>query len=397
MSDQTKPLTPEEIAQLRSDTPGCANVVHFNHAGASLMPAPVVNATMNHLRLETEVGGYEAADIAAERSDAVYASVAMLVGAQTCEIALVENATRAWDMAFYSIPFEAGDVILTSVAEYASNVIAFLQMKDRGVTVEIVPNDERGQMSVSALENRLDSNVKLVAISHMPTNSGLVQPAAEIGRLAKANGSLYLVDACQTAGQVPLDVRAIGCDFLSATSRKYLRGPRGAGFLYVRGELATTLTPPFLDLQAAKWVAADEYEMVPSAKRFENWERNVAGLLGMGVAIDYALTIGLDRIWATVQQQATGLRERLSQIPGVQVRDTGAVQGGIVTFEVQGLEPDDVQAHLKQRSINVRTSSVFSTRYDMEDRGLTKVVRSSVHYITTDDELDILAEAVEDL
>jgi selenocysteine lyase/cysteine desulfurase len=394
MPEHNMPLTPEEIAQLRSDTPGCANVAHFNHAGASLMPVPVVDAVISHLLLEAECGGYEAADAAEERSHAVYSSTAALIGAKPSEIALIENATRAWDMAFYSIPFEPGDRILTSVAEYASNVIAFLQTKERGVTVDVVPNDESGQMSVSALAERLDGRVKLVAVSHMPTNSGLVQPAAEIGRLVKANGSLYLLDACQTAGQLPLDVREIGCDFLSATSRKYLRGPRGAGFLYVRDKLAATLTPPFLDLQAAKWVAADEYEIVPDAGRFENWERSVAGFLGMGAAIDYATAIGLDRIWATVQQQAAGLRERLGRIPGVLVRDIGAVQGGIVAFEVAGIDPDDVQARLRQRSINVRTSSVFSTRYDMEDRGLTKVVRSSVHYITTDDEIARLAEAI---
>jgi selenocysteine lyase/cysteine desulfurase len=394
MPERNMPLTPEEIEHLRSDTPGCANVAHFNHAGASLMPVPVVDAVISHLLLEAECGGYEAADAAEARSEAVYTSTAALIGAKPGEIALIENATRAWDMAFYSIPFEPGDRILTSVAEYASNVIAFLQMRERGVTVDVVPNDESGQMSVSALAERLDGSVKLVAVSHMPTNGGLVQPAAEIGRLAKANGSLYLLDACQTIGQLPLDVRHIDCDFLSATSRKYLRGPRGAGFLYVRDELAQTLTPPFLDLHAARWVGAGEHELVADAKRFENWERNVAGLLGMGAAIDYGMAIGLDRIWATIQQRAASLRERLGRIPGVQVRDTGQVQGGIVTFDVSGVGPDEIQARLKDRSINVRTSSVFSTRYDMEQRGLEKVVRASVHYITSNDEITRFAEAI---
>ena len=299
-------------------------------------------------------------------------------------------------MGFYSIPFQSGDRILTSVSEYASNVIAFLQMRDRGVVVDVVPNDDTGQMSLSALSDALDSRVKLVAVSHMPTNSGLVQPAEAIGRLARENGSFFLLDACQTVAQLPVDVEAIGCDFLSATSRKYLRGPRGAGFLYVRSELTNTLTPPFLDLHAAKWTSAGEYVLASDATRFENWERNVAGLLGMGTAIDYAMDIGIDRIWSTIEGQAKALRARLQAIPGVHIRDIGQVQGGIVSFDMDGVPADSIVSRLRQRSINTVSSSVFSTRYCMEDRGLEKVVRASVHCITSDQKLDIFAEAIED-
>ena len=386
-----------EVVRLRADTPGCAEVAHFNHAGDSLSPRPVLEATIGHLEREARIGGYEAEDEARDRLDALYASIGRLINAAPHEIAVVENATRAWDMAVYGIPFAPGDRILTSVAEYGSNVIAFLQIAARGVSVETVPNDEHGQLSVRALADMLDDRVKLIAVSHMPTNGGLVQPVADIGRLAREAGALYVVDACQTVGQMPIDVRAIGCDILSATSRKYLRGPRGIGFLYVRGDLIERLSPPFLDIHAATLVAADRYEVRPDARRFENWESNVAGKIGLGVAVDYALDLGLDAIWARVHAQAEHLRGRLAAIPGVTVHDLGAIKGAITTFTVDGVPPATVRDALRKRAINVSVSDITNTRLDMENRGLTEMVRASVHYLTTDEECSLLADALTEL
>jgi selenocysteine lyase/cysteine desulfurase len=388
----------EEVARFRNETPGCAQVVHFNHSGSSLMPQSVVDAVIDHTNLEAEIGGYEAEDAVNARFLGVYESVARLLNASAAEIALVENATRAWDMAFYAIPFAPGDRILTSVSEYASNVIAFLQIGKRGVTVEVVPNDEHGQISLEALAAMLDSTVKLVSMTHMPTNGGLLQPAAAVGKLARENGSFFLLDACQTAGQLPLDVQELECDFLSATSRKFLRGPRGVGFLYVREDVIDLLEPPMLDLHAAEWTSADGYRLRPDAKRFENWEKNYANHLGMGVAVDYALDIGLDRIWAQVERNAVLLREKLSAVSGVTVRDLGHVKGGIVTFEIEGHDPDAISRTLRERwKINTSGSGISSTRFDMESRGIERMVRSSTHYFTTDDEIDLLATAVEQI
>ncbi len=383
-----------EVVRLRAETPGCAHVAHFNHAGNSLSPRPVLDATIGHLEREAQIGGYEAEDEAHDRLEALYVSIGRLINAAPSEIAVVENATRAWDMAVYGIPFAPGDRILTSVAEYGSNLIAFLQIATRGVSVEIVPNDEQGQLSVPALAEMLDDRVKLVAVSHMPTNGGLVQPVAEIGRLAREAGSLFVLDACQTVGQLPIDVEAIGCDILSATSRKYLRGPRGVGFLYVRRDLIDRLTPPFLDIHAATLVTADRYEVRPDARRFENWESNVAGKLGLGVAVDYALDLGLEAIWAQVQAQADHLRRQLSVIPGVTVHDLGAVKGAITTFTVAGVPAAAVRDALRSQAINVSVSDITNTRVDMEARGLTELVRTSVHYLTTDEEIDQLFAAV---
>jgi selenocysteine lyase/cysteine desulfurase len=298
-------------------------------------------------------------------------------------------------MAFYALPLAPGDRILTARAEYASNVVAFLQVaKKTGAIVDVIPSDEWGQVSVNALAEMIDDRVKLIAITHVPTNSGLVNPAAAIGKIAQEAGVTYLLDACQSVGQMPVRVDEIGCDILSTTGRKYLRGPRGTGLLYVRRELCQQLEPPFLDLHAATWVAPELYEIIPGARRFENWVCNVAGKVGLGVAIDFGMGWGLDAIWCRVRMLATHLRDSLRAISGVSVQDIGEEQCGIVTFTVAGRDAQSLQAMLAEQAINVTISTVTSTRFDMEARGLTEVVRASVHYFNDENEIERFCDVV---
>jgi selenocysteine lyase/cysteine desulfurase len=386
-----------DVARARRETPGCREVVHFNNAGASLMPEPVLDAVVGYLEREARVGGYELAALEKGAVERVYDAAASMLGCRREEIAVVENATRAWDMAFYSIPFSPGDRILTAQAEYASNYIAFLQVARRtGAIVEPVPDDEHGQISPDALREMLDERVRLIAITHVPTNGGLVNPAAEVGRVAREAGCLYLLDACQSAGQMPLDVREIGCDMLSATGRKYLRGPRGTGLLYVRREVIEALEPPFLDLHAAEWTARDAFEIRPDARRFENWETNYAGKVGLGVALDYALEWGLEEIRTRVYALADDLRSRLSELPGVEVRDRGIERCGIVTFTVEGREPGEAKRLLSEHGVNVSVSEPASTLLDMQARSLTDgLVRASVHYYNTEEEIERFCNLLE--
>ena len=375
--------------RIRQETPGCENVVHFNNAGAALMPQPVLEAMVGHLQLEAQIGGYEAAAVQAQAVERVYDAAAALLGCQRGEVAIIENATRAWDMAFYAIPLEEGDRILTAASEYASNYIALLQVaRKTGVTIEVIPNDEFGQISIEALRQAIDERVKLIAITHVPTNGGLVNPAAEVGKVAKEAGILYLLDACQSVGQMPIDVNEIGCDMLSATGRKYLRGPRGTGLLYVRQSILEQLEPPLLDMHAAEWVSKDEYKIRPDARRFENWETNYAGKIGLGVAIDYARQWGLEAIEKRICKLAESLRRKLNSLDRVIVRDLGVQKCGIVSFTVDGKEPMEIKQLLAQQKINVSASSQQGTRIDMEARGFTSLVRASVHYYNSEEEVE---------
>ncbi|RYP81848.1 aminotransferase class V-fold PLP-dependent enzyme [Nocardioides guangzhouensis] len=384
-----------DVEALRADTPGCADRVHLNNAGAALMSRQTLEAVTSHLELEAEIGGYEAAAEATDKIEHTYDALSRLVGAERDEIAVVENATRAWDMAFYSLPFQEGDRILTARAEYASNAIAFLQTARRyGVSVETVPDDESGQLSVSALRDMIDERVKLIAVTHVPTQGGLVNPAVDIGRVARDFGITYLLDACQSVGQIPIDVAEIGCDLLTATGRKYLRGPRGTGFLYCARPMFERIEPPFLDLHAATWTSPHSYQVRADARRFENWETYYAGKIGLGVAASAAVDLGLDAIEVRVTDLAESLRQRLRTRPGVLVHDQGQRRCGIVTFTVDGHDPRRVADLLHAQKINVSVSIADYARWDLQPRGLDAVVRASVHYYNTDDELDRMCDAL---
>jgi selenocysteine lyase/cysteine desulfurase len=385
-----------DVERARRDTPGVARVAHLNNAGSALPPSAVTDAVIAHLRLEAETGGYEAADAARERIESVYGSVARLIGARPDEIAVVENATRAWDMAFYSLAFQPGDRILTARAEYASNVIAYLQVAARtGAVVEVVDDDAHGQLSVEDLRRRVSQGgVKLIAMTHVPTQGGLVNPAEEVGSVAREAGVPFLLDACQSVGQLPVDVERIGCDMLSATGRKFLRAPRGTGFLYVRRSVLPRLEPPFLDLHAATWTGPRTYEIRGDARRFETWETNYAAKIGLGVAAEYALSWGLEAISERVCGLAESLRSRLSAADGVAVHDQGARRCGIVTFTVAGVPAAEVRRELASAGVNTSVSGATSAQFDLPARGLSEVVRASVHYYNTEGELDRLMGAL---
>ena len=384
------------VARLRAETPGCAQVLHLNAAGSSLPSRRTLDATLDHLRLEAEIGGYEAADRARETLDGFYPSIARLIGAAADEIAYVENATRAWDLAFYSLHFAPGDRILTCVSEYSSNYISYLQVaKKTGAEIVVVPDDRHGQIDLATLERAIDGRAKLISISHVPTQGGLVQPAEAVGKIANDAGVLYILDACQSVGMMPIDVGRIGCDFLSATGRKYMRGPRGTGFLYARRRTTSHIEPVFLDNHAARWTGEAEYTVLDDAKRFENWERYFAGVIGLKAAADQANELGMEAVWARLRELADGLRERLRSIEGVTLTDLGRTKGAIVTFSVQGADHAALKQKLRAKGINVSVSTQFSSRLDLERRGLKDVMRASVHVYNTEEELDRFAAALE--
>jgi len=387
-----------DLEAVRADTPGVAHCVHLNNAGAGLMPRAVIDVVKDHIDLEARIGGYEAKAQENERIEEVYASVARLIGADKSEIALVENATVAWQHAFFSQDLKEGDRILTAEAEYAANYIAYLQMRNRtGCVIDVIPSDASGATDCEALEEMIDDRVKLIAITWIPTNGGLVNPAAEIGRIARRHGIPYLLDACQAVGQMPVDVAALGCDFLSATGRKFLRGPRGTGFLYARAEMLKNTEPYMLDMFGAEWIKPEVYQMRPDARRFETWESALALHLGLGAAADYALDVGLDAIKTRAFPLADSLRRELAALPGISVHDIGADKCAIVTFSHEGVPAEVIAGALREKNINVSVSGPTSTLLDARARSLPDLVRASPHYYNNEDELKTFLEALRNI
>src|SRR5438270_7446235 len=338
MPTRTLSPAPVELDRWRRDTPGCRDRIHLNNAGAGLMPRPVLEALTEHLAREAAIGGYEAADEAEPRVRETYALVAQLVGAAPRNIALVENATVAFSQALSAFDFRPGDRIVTTRADYPSNQLTYLSLARRA-GVQTVRADDLPQGGVDPESVRRlarDPRTRLVALSWVPTNSGLVQDAAAVGAVCAELGVPYVVDACQAVGQMAVDVNALRCDFLAATGRKFLRGPRGIGFLYVSDRmLERGAFPLLLDMRGADWTDPDAFRLADGARRFENWEFAYALIVGLGAAARYALAVGAAGRERACRLAAL-LRPQLADLAGVRVLDRGRAQCAIVTVEVAG-------------------------------------------------------------
>ncbi|MDP9048405.1 MAG: aminotransferase class V-fold PLP-dependent enzyme [Bacteroidota bacterium] len=385
----------QEIAQFREDTPGCSNVIHLNNAGASLMPQPVIQAISEHIVLEGNIGGYEAAGLREDAISGFYTAAAKLLNTKPASIAFTANATDAYTRALSSVPFQKGDIILTSKDDYISNQINFLSLVKRfGIVIKRIENLPGGGVDLNDLDEQLkEYHPKLLSVTHIPTNSGLVQPAEEIGAIVKKYDTIYLLDACQSAGQKELNVEKLHCDFLSVTSRKFLRGPRGAGFLYISDKtLNRGLEPLFIDMRGAEWVEKDIYIPRKDATRFEDWEFAHALLLGTKVSIEYCLNIGIERIWERIQYLAAYTREKLRQINALRLLDEGPELCSIITFTIPGFEAEVIKNELGKKKINVVTSYRNFAVIDFDKKGVKWAIRVSPHYFNTESEIDIFLE-----
>lgn len=362
------------------------------------MPTSVIDAMKAHLAREIENGGYVAQEQQSQSLEVAYETVARLLGAERQEIALAGSAVDAWAKLFYSVRFEPGDNLVTAFNEYCSNYVSFLQRAKRnGVEIRVARADRNGALDLAHLESLIDSRTRLVALAHVPSSSGQVNPVAEIGKITRSHNVPYLLDACQAIGQIPVNVEEIGCDMLTGTSRKFLRGPRGVGFMYVRRSMLADLDPVTLSNQAASWIADNEYEMRKDAGVFEDWERSVSNQLGFGAAVDYLLTLGQDQCFSRTRLLADSLRAGLASVKGVKPTCPDGAVAGIVTFNKTGLKAPEIKALMAGRGINVQVASVVHTRLDLAHRGIDTTVRVSPHYYNTEAEIDLFLNTLESL
>ncbi len=389
-----------DIQQLRSETPGCQQRIHLNNAGASLMPQPVIDAVVDHITLESRIGGYEAAEVRQSQIESAYRDVAALIGTNQRNIAFTENATVSTSQALSSIPLQPDDVILTTRNDYASSQIQFLSLQSRlGVKVVHAAESPQGGVDVDSVADFVQQHrPKIVSVAHVPTNSGLVQDVCSIGKICRQQGVWYLVDACQSVGQMPIDVGEIGCDFLSVSSRKFLRGPRGAGFLYVSDRvLEHRLLPLQVDMRGADWIAMDRYQPADDAKRFENWEFAWALVLGTGQAARYATNVGLENIRDRTLTLVARLRTGLAAINKITLLDRGSERSAIVSMTIDGHDPLELVQRLRDRQINTSAQLRVYAVIDYDDKGVSASLRLSPHYYNTEGEIDTAVGVIGEL
>ena len=387
----TAPPTTDLVRRWRMETPGAERLVHLNNAGAALVPRPVADAVSAHLRLESELGGYEAADLREDAVRGAHDAVGRLLGTKGGNIALLQNSTFAFMQALAAFDFRPGDVLLTSRADYASNQIMYLALYRRlGVEVVRVPDAPEGGIDPAELEREVARRrPALVAVTWVPTNSGLVQPVETLGEVAETAGVPYLVDGCQAVGQIPVNVAKLRCDFFSGTARKFLRGPRGIGFLYVSDRaLQRGDSPLYIDMRGADWVSADDFAPAPDARRFENWEFAYSLVLGLGEAARYALAVGVERGGGRARDLATTLRRKLAEVSGIRVLDRGSDLAALVTVEVAGWDATELSKLLRTRGINTSASLRAYAVIDMDEKRVSSALRLSPHYYNTEEEIE---------
>lgn len=387
-----------DVERVRADVRGIDRITHLNSCGSSIPPDAVVDAQIAYLLAEQAMGGYEAAEAHGDALADFSSATAELLGCGEDEVSFQSGASEAWWRAFTAVPLEPGDRVLAGTSEFQASAFGLLQARGRGVIVEVIPNDPTGTIDLEALRAAIDGRVRLVCLTQISMSNGAVHPAADVGRICRDAGVTFLLDACQVAGQRPLDVDELGCDFLVYTGRKFMRGPRGTGVLYARRSTVDRLGPtPFVDGASARWVDESSWRHVPGAARFELGERNYAGQIGLATATRYALDVGLEAIRDRVTDLAGRLRRSLAGLDGVTVLDEGLDRSAIVTFDVAGSAPDDVAFELGTRGINVGAPGRHNAQWDIGRRGHEAVVRVGVHYFNTDDEVDRLLTAVAEI
>jgi cysteine desulfurase / selenocysteine lyase len=390
--------------QYRKETPGTDTVVHFNSAGSSLSPTPVIRTVIDYLRREAQIGGYEAAAEASEKINNTYSRLADLVGAKQNEIAYVDSATRAWNTIVYSISFSPGDRILISQSEYGSNAVSLAQIASRtGAVIEVIPNELDGTISLTKLKNSLDKNVKLVAITHIPAQRGIINPITEIGQIVRQSNAFYLVDACQSVGHIEIDVNKIGCDALTATGRKWLRGPRGSGFFFLREKWISKIEPIMVDLAVADLAKPElmlkntQLIIRSDIKRFETWERNYAVMLGLGTAVEYALNIGISKIKNIVSELTIMIQKGLSSIDNISIEDPPNNSCGIITISSNKLDISELKNKLLGKNINTSVVHDYDGPLDLPKRNLQTALRISPHYFNSIDDVEQLVNTIQEL
>ncbi len=374
---------------------------YLNHAACGLLPDAALHAMHGYALREQALGAYGAARQVQAEIEQLYQGIAATIHAQPQDIALTQGNSDGWSLVVSAMDWSGGGRILAPRSEWGGNLGILMQLSAQcGVQVEEIPSDADGAVDLEALETLLRTPASLVVLTWMPANSPLVQPAEAVGALCAQAGVPLLVDAAQAVGQWPVDVRQLQCAALTAPGRKWLRGPRGTGFVYVHPDFLPRLRPLTADHFSRPWQTGNTWTYRADARRLEQSEASVALRLGLGAALAAWNALGMERIHGEIQKRADWLRDGLDCLPGIRAHRSGRhASSGIVTLECSRHDAAALHRGLQERGVEAALSPVAFTPWDMQARGLSAVLRLSAGHDTAWGSLqyclDALAEVLE--
>ncbi|MFI8106512.1 aminotransferase class V-fold PLP-dependent enzyme [Streptomyces sp. NPDC086023] len=372
--------------------------VHLNTAGAGLMPAEVVDVMADHLAQEAAEGAYETELRHADTLDkGVYEALASVLDAPVDDVALFDNATRAWSSAVGALRLTGTGRVWITPYEYAGNLILWTELRRRtGLRVEVVPLTPSGDLDLDWMRRNIREDVAVVSVPHVPSGCGIVNPVEEIGRILAPWPCLYLVDACQSVGQLDVSVRRIGCDLLTGAGRKFLCGPRGTGFAAIGPRLRAAATPLFHDLHVADVTALHDYEVhTDSARRFEYAERSAAAVRGLDAALRHHLARTAEP--GTGHDARAAIRDAIAAVPGTRLIDPGTRHASLVTFVCADVSAARIRAELAARGVSVWVAQGNHTPLYLPGQGVDHAVRVSPHHYTSPQDTEVFARALREV
>jgi len=389
----------KSVEEVRKDIPFLkTGIIYLDNTATTPTPKPVIDAMLeyfNEYNANVGRGVHRATMRATEVFEAVRKKIANVINCDGDEIAYTKNATESINIVAQGLGLKSGDKVVTTVLEHHSNILPWQRLQERGVKLEVIGATNDCLLRPEDFEAAIDKSTRLIATHQVSNSVGSIQPVEEIGKVAKENDVLFLLDAAQSVGHMPVDVRKIGCDFLAAPGHKGLLGPQGTGFLYFRKELGKELKPLLVGGGMVEEVGKDRVEFSKPPQIFDGGTPNIPGIIGLGRACDYVLDIGIERIEKR-ERELTESMMKIAKIGNVSVYGPTDLnkRGGVVSFNVKGLGHHDVASMLDELEKIAVRSGHHCAQPTMKHLGVEGTVRASVHYYNLPDEVAKLVETV---
>jgi len=394
-----------DVEAIRADFPALARTVrngnpliYLDSGATSQKPVQVLDAERSFYERHngaahrgTHLLGEEATDV----YEGARAKVAAFIGADVGEVVFTKNATEAINLVAYTMQASPGDEILITEMEHHANLVPWQQLCQRtGATLRWLSVTPDGRLDLDHLDQMITGRTKLVAVTHQSNVTGTIPPVAEIARAAHEKGALVLADAAQSVPHQPVDVAALGVDFLAFSGHKML-GPYGIGVLFGRANLLEAMPPFLTGGSMIEVVRMEGSTFLPPPQRFEPGVPAVAEAAGLGAAIDYLTTLGMDNVAAHEESLTAHALDALREINGVRILgpDTTKDRGGAVAFEVEGVHPHDVGQVLDELGVAVRTGHHCAWPLHRA-LGVQASTRATFYVYNTHAEVDTLADGI---